>query len=236
MCLRSILSLVFICSISWGGLTAQAQHGGDLEFDIHDGHIEIENGEPSFLFASRMFEGGLAVGGPFNRQGDDPGFEAHNDLPDYANDIIGFNLHAGHNGHFLHFFDAIAGSLASSHSHEMDINWGAGNLTFDASTGGSGLIGQIAPDGEAHFHVDFWLNPSLAPGAESDFGAYGFLMSLTSDNTAIEESDPFWVILNYGMSESAFESATTAFTGVPEPSGLLLLVGLGIFHLNRRRR
>ncbi len=218
---------------------AFAQHAGDIEFDIDGSIIEIENGEPSLLYADKMFEGVFKVGGLFNRTTDDPGFEAHRGLPDYAGRLIGFDLVAGHHGHFLHFFDPVTGLIAASHGYSMQISWGptpAQNLTLTSTSGGSGLIGEIASDGAAHFHLDFWIHPDLPPSANGTFGAYGLLMNLNIDDPSISNSEPFWLIFNYGMTEEDFSAALPAFTGIPEPSSAALLGLLALTAMLQRRR
>lgn len=216
-----------------------AQHEGDIEVHIHDGEIEIENGAPSVWFASKMFEGEFSTGGLFNRTTINPGFEAHDGLPDFAGNVIGFDLLPGHNGNFLHFFDPVAGALAASHSHSMHISWGSipgQSLTLSALTGGSGLISEIESDGELHAHLNFWIHPDLAPAANGTFGAYGLLMSLNIDDPSIANSDPFWLIFNYGMTEEAFEASLASFTGIPEPSTAAVLGLLALSAVFRRRR
>lgn len=218
---------------------AIAQHAGDVQFDIHGSVIDIENGAPSLLFASKMFEGVFKVGGLFNRTTDEPGFEAHDGLPDFAGRQIGFDLVAGHHGHFLHFFDPVAGLIAASHGHSLQISWGpipGQNLVVTSTSGGSGLIGEIAPDGEAHFHLDFWIHPNLPPAANGTFGAYGLLMNLNIDDPTISNSEPFWLIFNYGMTDEDFGAALPAFTGIPEPNSAALLGLLALTAMLRRRR
>ncbi len=219
------LTLIASCST-----IAFAQHEGDVEFEYHGGRIEIESGELSLLFADRIVEGVFPMGGFFDRFTSDPGFEAH--MPIGPGDIIGFSLHAGHHGHFLNFFDPTTNRIENSHPWSINIDWGVGNIDVSAANGGTGLIGQADGGGLFHLHTDFRLSGG------TPVGAYGFLMSLNTSAVGIGDSDPFWVVFNFGMAQTDFELATRNFTGIPEPSSLGLICGglFGLSSLTRRHR
>jgi len=209
-----------------------AQHAGDVEFEYDSGKIKIEGGSPSFRFADQYFEAALGTTmGPLNGFVGDPGFEAHK--PIGSGDLIGFNLHAGHNGNFLHFFDANTNTLLSSHSRILNIDVaGEGSLNLTQTSGGSGLIGAAPANGEFHSHLDFQLSDL----GSANFGAYGFLMSLTTNASGVGESDPFWIFLNYGMAAPAFDTAIGSITAVPEPSTIVLVSMAACGFVWKRRR
>ena len=210
-----------------------AQHAGDVEFeyDLVQGKIIIEGGSPSFRFADQYFEAALGTSGLLNGFVGDPGFEAHK--PIGSGDLIGFNLHAGHNGNFLHFFDANTNTLLSSHNRILNIDVaGPGSLNLTQTSGGSGLIGAAPANGEFHSHLDFQLSDL----GSANFGAYGFLMSLTTNASGVGESDPFWIFLNYGMAEPAFDTAIGSITAVPEPSTIVLVSMAACGFAWKRRR
>ena len=53
---------------------------------------------------------------------------------------------------------------------------------------------QTADDeGEVHAHIDFLLSE------EAEFGAYGILFRLITDNEAFDPSQPVWLVFNYGL-------------------------------------
>ncbi len=222
---------------------ALAQHEGDVHFAYEGGKIVILDGEPSFKYGHRYFEGGFGFGGLFDRFTSDPGFETFGEFPIGAGDIIRFDLHTGHHGHYLNFFDPELGQISSAHDHSINILKGPSNNpilnvdvlaeTFEVNnhpTFGFGLIGAAGSTGYFHQHANFQLSSS-AP-----VGAYGFLMSLNTDATGIGNSDPFWMIFNYGMDEPGFHNAISAFTAVPEPSSLLALAGIAAIGCLSRRR
>jgi hypothetical protein len=217
------------------GVAAQAQHAheGDVIFEYDAGKIIIESGELSTTGpAERFFEGAFGLSGLGNGFTGDPGFEAHD--PIGAGDQIGFNIHA-FNGNFLHYFDPSTSTLSNTHNHTLTIDWtGAGDLLIGRTIGGTGPIANASAAGVFHHHMEFSLANLNAP----NYGAYGFLMSLTTSAVGIAESDPFWMVFNYGMDEVDFENlALPAFgiTAVPEPSALML-VSLAACGLAWRRK
>ena len=62
-------------------------------------------------------------------------------------------------------------------------------------------------------------------------------MELTTDEAGIANSDPFYIVFNFGLDEEIFEGAVEAFAGtVPEPTAAMLLaVGASFFAAARRR-
>ena len=121
-----------------------------------------------------------------------------------------------------------------------------GSLEVDGSTvgpvSGSGFIGQAGAGGDVHTHIDFNLAPQSLDA--SAYGAYGLLVGLTSIEadgmtpTGIADSDSFYLVFNFGLTEPDFEEAVGAFASqVPEPSSLVLMgTAAGILGLFRRRR
>lgn len=225
---RFSLALALIAATVTSSL---AQHAGDVEFEYDLGKIKIEGGSASFIFADQYFEATLGTTGLLDGFTGDPGFEAHD--PIGPGDVIGFKLHAGHNGNFLHFFEKSSNTLLSSHGGILNIDVaGPGSLDLTQTSGGSGLIGEAPGNGEFHSHLDFLLTNR----GSANHGAYGFLMSLTTNATGVGESDPFWIFLNYGMDEPAFDNAIASITAVPEPSTIVLVSMAACGFVWKRRR
>jgi len=214
--------------VLFAGSTALAQHDGDIEFGYANGKIEIEFGPEGFVF-----EGEFPTSGLFQQNTDDPGFESEDgsltpgDIIDYL--VLGPLMY--HNGtSFAPVPTGVAIVISDNPS---------GSLIVDANTvgpvSGPGAIAQADSSGEVHAHIDFTLTPSGLGAAE--FGAYGFLMQLTTTNPNIASSDPFYMVFNFGLSHHDFHEAVEDFAAIiPEPSSMLLC-GMGLtFVLARRRR
>ena len=87
-----------------------------------------------------------------------------------------------------------------------------------------------------HAHLFYVLEPLPV-----SHGAYGLLMSATA--SGVENSDPFLIVFNYGLSSGDFNTGVAAIAdavfAVPEPSSIILLglggVGLAVSAWRRSR-
>ena len=72
--------------------------------------------------------------------------------------------------------------------------------------------------GEVHSHVNFFLESE-----ESDplNGAYGIKMALSTDSDQIVDSDPIFVVFNFGLDESTFDQAMLFYEQLLESPGLV---------------
>lgn len=243
-----------------GATNAFAQHI-DIDFEFHDGHIDIlgshthdeteeghgegeEHGhseEEHEHGALLLFESdfGDAEGGPFKT--DAPGYSADPGAL-ISGKFIGYNAVAPvlyHDG---------TGIAPTPGVAVITIEDGLGGTDVDitgSSFGGSGIIGESV-DGSFHAHVDYEINSDAPLGAyliELTLSAYDldgsnpFTDPLILD-PGIEDSQSFYILFNNGLSEIQFEEAHEAFEAlVPEPgSALALIAGMGLIASRRRRR
>jgi hypothetical protein len=220
--------------------TALAQHAGDIFPGVLGSRIVIENGlvAPN---GRKLFEGDFRdfANGPFVT--DDPGFDAAPDT--FANGTQIWFRGVGNLG----FWNGSAWVNAPSPA-TVTVTDAFGDLTTFSGSGvlrPEGPVGQAVSGAELHEHLLF----SLVPGAGSPVGAYLLALQLTSRTPngtqpgQYDDSDPFYIALNAGLSFDAFEAAVAAVgavgtTVIPVPGSLALLAG-GLVSLGvavRRRR
>jgi len=207
--------------------SAVAQHS-DVEFKYDNNKIDVEFGSEG-----RVFEGEFPTSGPFDQFTDDPGFVAEDgDL--IAGDLIDYNIFGP-----LEYHDGTGfAPVTAGVSIIIDENPSGSLVVDDLTTGpisGSGVIGEVDDEGGLHSHIDFTLTNDSNDDAPP-FGAYGLLMELTTDRNGIGNSDPFYLVFNFGLDEEVFEGAVGDFASqIPEPA-TIVVAGLGGLVLLIRRR
>ena len=239
-----------------------AQHS-DIEFGLDDlmspAAIEIEVGETTATgipFFEGEFEAGFTT--------EDPGFAT---APDES-----LNVNAG-DAIFARVLDSSSNALFGGLGYVTFYNPDTDSLeaatgqillednadqTTDVLIDGTSLsgdnplfvaLGQIDPNIGEVAAIDAHLDFTLVAGADAPVGAYGIAFELLGslDGTSLDNfevtSDPFFIILNNGLSEEQFEEfAVPAFAeagaaAVPEPGTLgLLAMGMSCVILRRSRR
>jgi hypothetical protein len=209
---------------------AQHLHAGDVEIGALSGFIVVDP-EALAEYASNgyaLFEGDFRdlSGGAFGT--DDPGFISEEGALT-AGDIIyfrGVGSLMTWNG---------ANWVGSTASVSLSIEDALGELTVFSGSGitsPQGIIGQVNGAGEIHEHLDFDLL-----GADRVLAsAYLITLQIGSDLNGF--SQPFYVVMNAGLGEEAFEGAVSALTTpVPEPSAWAMFgMGLGLLSCATRRR
>ena len=229
--IQKFLLMAVYATVLATSVSARAQeHEDDILIHYDNEQIAFANPGTSYLDANYVYKGAFATSGFLNRFTSDPGFES---WPTFLNpgDQLGLTTSASRFGTFLTAFDPISGSILNDHDYSIRINTPVDSpLELTAQQGGSRLLGTASSNGYFHFHPEFRLSEN-AP-----IGAYGMLLSLDTSAAGIADSEKFWLVLNYGMSKSDFDSAVLQFTGIPEPSSIGILFACGALVMLRRRR
>lgn len=90
-------------------------------------------------------------------------------------------------------------------------------------------------DGGFHSHITFEVLQGAGPSAGTVAGAYGIVLEL--EGSSLDKSDPFGILLNFGLDEGDFESAEDSFAAfIPEPTALAIAGVGGLVLLARRRK
>ena len=185
------------------------------------------------------------MNGAFPGFTDAPGFSS-DDGSLVLGDIISLEfLESETHGGFLQYHDGTSLQSGFNYSIHVDGKPGTAVELFENSFSGTDPdIGEVRDQGGSflHDHVDFTLDGDPGPA----FGAYGVLAKLKSDNPIVVDSDPFWIVFNYGLVDEegnhteAFEKAVGDISGVsaiPEPAtgALAVLATLGVLYVRRRK-
>lgn len=201
---------------------SQHLHEGDIVISVVNGKLKTSGGHTDTIFEGDF---GDFAGGPYNT--DDPGYDSESGT--FANGTMINYAALG----VLKFWNGSSWSAAWVPADvQVKIAGNLGEESFWGAAGVSGdpvgLIGQAAGSGKIHEHLDMTVIGSNRTVA----GAYMISLQLTS--TALQASDPYFIVLNRGLGEEAFEAAVMA---VPEPSTYaMLLLGLAAVGYSAHRR
>lgn len=207
---------------------------------LHDGDIFPEIIDGKFTPQADLFTGDFAYpGGPFGLHGvtDDPGYNANYDSV-YNGDVLYYEVVSN-----LYFWSPVT----------SDFEITSRTVTIQSPLDGT-IIGQTGVTnpsdpidmihaGTLHAHLDMILSDVSGGSVVNDaIGLYGFqltlysLESLGGADTGVEASDPFWLVLNYGVDDDMqIAKALRDFRAIPTPatSGMLLIL---VGTMARRRR
>jgi hypothetical protein len=225
-------------------------HGhSDVEFVYEDAAIVVPGGPEGFVF-----EGNFPLDGIDRQFTGEPGFSSGLDdgLGLNAADQITYNvldnLMYWNNG-FQSVSDAAQLRIANQPPAPVVPDTMV-SATSGVQRGGldpaRNRIGEADDDGDFHHDLQIFFEPNVAPepAPEELFGAYGIKLSLSSDAAGIAESNPFFIVFNFGLEDEAFEDGVAAYAAlVPEPAtsvmawlGLMLIGGFRRRYCRRSQR
>ena len=195
---------------------ASGQHS-DIRMSYEADIIVMRDGVVGQIDGFQIFEGTFPDGGFSDRFTEDPGFlsEMANGDQLLPGDLIELELLQSPTfGGYLNYFDPDTGMMSPTDATlTIEDNGGTGTADLEIEnlefTGDNPLVIQVAnSSGEIHAHIDFELS------AEAEFGGYGILYRMRSDNPVVADSQPVWLVFNYGMLACRFEELVIpAFSG-----------------------
>ena len=94
---------------------------------------------------------------------------------------------------------------------------GASSLQVGSIAPPINRIGASSDRGEVHSHVNFFLEA----GDDPPIGAYGLKIALSTDSEEIVDSEPVFVVFNFGLESSLFEQSLALFEGILDTPGVV---------------
>jgi hypothetical protein len=221
---RSYIPFLFVPIAITGLAFGQAPSHSDVSFRYSDGKIVIQPQDSRLAIPQVFPESGF-----FQQVNSNPGFFSETDLGGGlgSGDIIVYNVLDD-----LIFWSDGEFTALDQQTQIRVVN----NPSLTPNTvisGHSGQqrgqfspllnsIGQASPAGDFHSHVDFRLEPNDPdPELTPTFGAYGLKLSLSTNASSIEESDPFFVVFRFGIAEELFVQALDDFNSLLDVPELL---------------
>ena len=258
MKLRMLITAIALAMMA-SSVYAQHGHEGDVEFGYDDVSnptaFDIEHDEftsEGILFFESEFEE-LDPFTPGDWSSDEPGFTTASaeGLLVNENDQIWLQaMDAASNSTFgvgyVNFYNPVTDSLeAAGRLGVIDNSGSTADLILSGGSIEAGVNPQFLGLGDDEGDVHDHLIVDLLDDSTAAVGAYGVLFRLQSDFDAADgnmdlDSDPFWIIWNYGMDEADFDELALpkfgAVEAVPEPSTLgMFAIGMAAIMVRRRR-
>lgn len=209
-------------------------HEGDVGLAISSGRIvtgiveEIAPGVEVVAPGQRVFAGELAdVGGLIFSE--EPGlFTTAGTFP--ANSSLAFTIHGQ-----LRSWNGSDFGVIPAERILIELGPDA-RLTPTTDTLLSGFAFDVGPTGGFDEHYNFTLQDGLGGNSPAN-GVYLLTLSLSSGADGIAPSEPFYLVLNFGLAELVHDAAVEYAENfiVPAPGAAAALMGLGLLASRRRR-
>lgn len=229
-----LLSAAALVLVS-GGAAAQHLHEGDIEMSIAGGKLTVAgNHESEYGTGRQIFEGSLEtlLSGPRYRT-TDPGFDSEPGTFAPA-DILYFRGWGS-----LAFWDGDSWESSVPNGEtivirdSLDEELVVGTAGLSPSPDFTGAISDGGPTGQIHQHLAFTLQRAVSGLPAPAVGAYRVGLQLFAEGYT--DSDEFYLVLNRGLDDEAFEASVMAMA-VPEPETYALMAaGLALVTVVARR-
>ena len=217
------------------GATAQHLHEGDIEVSVVGGKLTVAgNHESEYGTGRQIFEGSLdtLLAGPRYRT-TDPGFDSEPGTFAPA-DLLYFRGWGS-----LAFWDGDSWESSVPNGEMMvirdslDGELTVGTAGLSPNLDFTGFIADGGATGQIHQHLTFTLQRAVSALPAPAVGAYRVGLQLFAEGHT--DSDEFYLVLNRGLGDEAFEASVMAMA-VPEPETYALMAaGLALVTVVGRR-
>jgi hypothetical protein len=200
------LVAIFACTRT---STAQSGHA-DIVFWYEGGKIVTQTAN-----GLNVGTGTFATSGLFQQFDGNPGFASEADVGHGigGGDVVAYNvleaLRYWNGSSFAPAANGVALRIENNLGPEAFIDNASGVQLGSPQSPYVNFIDQAGGNGDFHGHIDYFLEPRDGPTPA--FGAYGVKLSLSTSASGIADSDPFFIVFNFGLDSTAFTTAVNAF-------------------------
>lgn len=214
---ESIISLIAIATCLGSCHMSFAQHI-DIQFEYENQQIEL------LSLPTNISEASFPTSGFFKQFADDPGFLSEIDTGQGigSGDTVVYNVLED-----LSYWNGSAfGTPTAGTQIVIDNNAGVDTVVSTNSgiqqgdtTSTINFINLADGSGDFHSHIDFTLE--IDGSSDSPlFGSYGMKFSLSTDAVGVDDSDPFYIVFNFGLNETEYDTGILAYESLLIPSVL----------------
>lgn len=213
---RKLLALVVLPLFLHGvSQSAFSQFGhSDIDFGL-DGNKIVTN--------KRVYDSFLPTSGIARHFSSNPGFAAESDglgtlgsEHDVFYDVLD-RLHFWDGNMFVSLDETVQIRIENNPrgAEPTIVNSGSG-IQLGSAAPPRNRVGASSRSGELHSHVNFFLEND-----SPEDGAYGIKIAITTDSEQLTDSDPVFLVFNYGLDASTFETSLQQFEALLDSPVLL---------------